>query len=104
MKKINNNELKKIVAGSISGWTIAGIVAGITFLVGIFDGYTRPFNCRQGGNMKLNNKELKLIVGGASISASLIDSLIKGVNSFLDIGRYLGSSIRRFIGGNMCGL
>ena len=54
--------------------------------------------------MKLNNKELKLIVGGASISASLIDSLIKGVNSFLDIGRYLGSSIRRFIGGNMCGL
>ena len=46
MEKLDNKDLKGIKAGAISGWAIAGIVAGITFLVGIFDGYTRPFNCR----------------------------------------------------------
>ncbi len=46
MKELNNFELKNIKASGISGWAIAGIIAGITFLVGIFDGYTRPFKCR----------------------------------------------------------
>ena len=46
MQKLKSNELKKIRAGAISGWAIAGIIAGITFLAGLFDGYTRPFNCR----------------------------------------------------------
>lgn len=46
MIELKNNDLKKIKAGAISGWTIAGIIAGITFLAGLFDGYTRPFNCR----------------------------------------------------------
>ena len=46
MKKLSSNELKRIEAGSISGWAVAGIVAGITFLVGVFDGFTRPFKCR----------------------------------------------------------
>ncbi len=54
--------------------------------------------------MKLKNKELKEIKAGASLSATLINSLIKGFNSFMDIGRYLGSSIRRLIGGNACPL
>lgn len=54
--------------------------------------------------MKLNSKELKQIKAGAAISATLINSLVKGFNSFMDIGRYLGSSIRRFIGGNTCPL
>lgn len=54
--------------------------------------------------MKLNNKELKLIVGGASITGTLINSLIKGFNSFLDIGRYLGSSLRRIIGKSYCSI
>lgn len=54
--------------------------------------------------MKLNNKELKQIKGGAGISSSLVNSLIRGVNSLLDVGRYLGSSIRRFAGGNTCPL
>ena len=48
--------------------------------------------------MKLTNNESKMIVGGARISASLINSLIRGINSFMDIGRYLGSSIRRMFG------
>ena len=54
--------------------------------------------------MKLKNKELKQIKAGASISASLINSLVRGYNSFLDIGRYLGSSVRRIVGGNVCPL
>lgn len=54
--------------------------------------------------MRLNESELKKIKAGASISASLVNALIDGINSFMDIGRYLGSSIRRFIGGNSCPL
>lgn len=46
MKKLKQKELKQIKAGSISGWAIAGIIAGITFVVGIFDGVARPFKCR----------------------------------------------------------
>mgnify|MGYP006916176278 CR=1 FL=1 len=48
--------------------------------------------------MKLKTSEEKNIIGGARISASLINSLIRGINSFMDIGRYLGSSIRRMFG------
>lgn len=54
--------------------------------------------------MKLTKEELKIIVGGASVTGTLINSLIKGINSFLDIGRYLGSSIRRLVGKNACPL
>ena len=46
MKELTKNELKEIKAGASVGWIVAGIVAGVTFLVGIFDGYTRPFKCR----------------------------------------------------------
>ena len=47
---------------------------------------------------------LKKIKAGATFSASLINALVRGINSFLDVGRYFGSSIRRFIGGNSCPL
>ncbi len=46
MEKLNEKQLKSIKAGAGAGWIIAGIVAGITFLIGVIDGYTRPFNCR----------------------------------------------------------
>lgn len=59
---------------------------------------------KKGENMKLTNKELKMIIGGASITGTLINSLIKGFNAFLDIGRYFGSSIRRLIGKSACPL
>lgn len=55
-------------------------------------------------NMKLNNKELKQIVAGKGLTGTLINSLTKGFDSFLDIGRYFGSSLRRIIGGNLCNL
>ena len=52
--------------------------------------------------MILNNRELKQVMGGGKISATLINYIIKGFNSFLDMGRYLGSSIRRISSKNMC--
>ena len=54
--------------------------------------------------MKMNNRALKKLKGGTTMSASLINSFIRGINSFMDIGRYLGSSIRRIVGGNSCPL
>lgn len=44
MKEINKEELKKINGGF--NWGIAAaVVAGVTFIIGIFDGYTRPLAC-----------------------------------------------------------
>ena len=54
--------------------------------------------------MELRNSQLKKLKAGATISASLINSFIRGINSFMDIGRYFGSSIRRLVGGNSCPL
>lgn len=44
--KLSTNELKKIKAGASVGWIIGGIIAGVTFLTGVLDGYFRPFKCR----------------------------------------------------------
>lgn len=52
--------------------------------------------------MKLTNKELKCIKGGAGISGTLINSLVNGIKMFMDVGRYFGSSIRRIFGGRYC--
>lgn len=52
----------------------------------------------------LKDNELKLIEGGINITASLISSVIKGVSSILDLGRSLGSTIRRALLGKVCKL
>ena len=44
MKKLDKNELKEI-KGGISFWGVAGIIAGAIFIVGFFDGLTRPLKC-----------------------------------------------------------
>lgn len=54
--------------------------------------------------MKLTKQELKNIKGGAGFSAALMNALLKGVQTVMDAGRYLGSSIRRLVGGNRCPL
>ena len=47
MKKLNQNEMKQIKAGALSAAAIwALIAAGLSFLGGVLDGYTRPFKCR----------------------------------------------------------
>lgn len=52
--------------------------------------------------MKELNKEQLLKVTGGSISATLLNAIIRGVNVFLDVGRSLGSAIRRFLSGKKC--
>ena len=53
--------------------------------------------------MKIKNEELMQIVGGA-ISASMIYTIIRGINSFLDLGRSVGTAIRRIQSGRICSL
>ena len=50
---------------------------------------------------KLAKEEMKQISAGA-ISGTLLNSILRGANIFLDVGRYFGSSIRRIISHNMC--
>ena len=50
---------------------------------------------------KLNENEMKNISAG-SISGTLYNAFIRGINVFVDVGRYLGSSIRRLFDHNLC--
>ena len=45
MNVLTNNELKDINGGSIKIGIGIGIVAGITFLIGVIDGIIRPLKC-----------------------------------------------------------
>lgn len=46
MKELSVSQTKDMYAGAISAGVIAGIWAALSFVVGIFDGYSRPFKCR----------------------------------------------------------
>lgn len=50
---------------------------------------------------KVNNNELKKITGG-SITGTFINSITKGINTFLALGRAVGSAIRRVSDGSIC--
>lgn len=52
--------------------------------------------------MILKKEELLLIQGGFSISGTLINSLVRGINVFLDLGRSVGTAIRRIGGNKLC--
>ncbi len=51
--------------------------------------------------MKLSKEELKRIYGG-DISGSMLSSMVRGITILLELGRSLGSSLRRVMDGNMC--
>lgn len=51
--------------------------------------------------MPLKKEEL-LNINGGSISASYITALVRGINSLLELGRSLGSALRRIFSGNIC--
>lgn len=53
--------------------------------------------------MELEKQELMNIVGGA-ISASMISAVVRGINSLLDLGRSVGTAIRRIQSGKVCSL
>lgn len=51
--------------------------------------------------MKLTDQELFKVQGGA-ISASLLNAVARAINTFLDLGRTIGSAIRRIYSKNYC--
>jgi len=51
----------------------------------------------------LNDNELYNIDGG-SVSGTLINAFVDGIKTIMDVGRSLGSAIRRVISGNLCEL
>ena len=53
---------------------------------------------------KLNNKELITIVGGFSISGSLINALVGAGKFIYSTGQALGGALRRISSRNLCPL
>ena len=53
--------------------------------------------------MILNKEELFKVVGG-EINSSLINAVTRGVSTFLELGRSIGSAIRRAVSGKTCSL
>ena len=53
---------------------------------------------------RLNNKELKEIKGGSSLTSSMINYIGDLIDILISAGRKLGSSIRRIGSGNVCPL
>jgi len=53
---------------------------------------------------KISKEELYGIIGGASITGTMLNAIAKGVNTIYNIGRALGSSLRRAISGKYCSL
>ena len=52
---------------------------------------------------KINKNEMKQISGGAlSLNGTIINSLIRYINVFFEIGKALGSAIRRNKAGTIC--
>ena len=54
--------------------------------------------------MKLSKGELLSIVGGISITGTFINAIARGINSIIDLGRSLGTAIRRVSANNLCPL
>lgn len=52
--------------------------------------------------MILSKRELTKIKAGAGVSGNLLNYIIRGFNSVLDVGRYLGSAIRRLSSNSYC--
>ena len=50
----------------------------------------------------LETKELENVVGGLSISGSLITAFTKAISTVYDIGKSLGTAIRRVASNGIC--
>ena len=51
---------------------------------------------------ELSIKEEKELYAGGGITTSFINAITRGFTAILDVGRYIGSSIRRIFNHNMC--
>jgi len=52
--------------------------------------------------MKLNNEELFQIAGGLSFNGTIVNALSRAIETVLEVGRSLGSAIRRIFNKNYC--
>ena len=50
----------------------------------------------------MSDSELCLIVGGAGLSATVVNAMVRFVNTSLELGRTLGTIIRRAITKRIC--
>lgn len=51
---------------------------------------------------KIELQEMYTIVGGISITSALLNALTNAASTIFDVGKALGSSIRRFYTGSLC--
>ena len=49
----------------------------------------------------MTNKELLMVVGGG-ITATLLNSIARVINTILDLGRNVGSAINMIVNGRKC--
>lgn len=52
--------------------------------------------------LKKENELLEIIGGSVNVSGSIINAFAKGINIILDVGRSLGTAIRRLSLGSLC--
>jgi len=52
--------------------------------------------------VELNNQELMNIEGGAGLTATFLNAISRTISTLMEVGRNLGSAIRRTISGNIC--
>ncbi len=52
--------------------------------------------------MEIYKTELLMINGGGTISGTLLNSIVRGINALLDLGRSLGTAIRRIGSNSVC--
>lgn len=50
----------------------------------------------------LKKEELLEIEGGISITGTIINAIVRGINAFLELGRSVGTAIRRVGGNQLC--
>ncbi len=43
----------------------------------------------------MNKEELILIIGGSSVSGTVLNAVVRAINAALEVGRSLGTAIRR---------
>lgn len=53
---------------------------------------------------ELNSKELLQIDGGATLSAAFFNAISRTISTVMEVGRSLGSAIRRMFNGTYCPL
>ena len=46
MKELNNKELLSVNGGGIKIGLLIGLAAGVSFIIGVIDGFVRPLKCR----------------------------------------------------------